>query len=60
MRKSTIKKAFIGTHTQASQIPVERKEGEDSNVTYTHWSMDHFHLEELFILFPPLVGNESK
>ena len=24
MRKSTIKKAFIGTHTQASQIPVER------------------------------------
>lgn len=54
---------YLYAHSRLSQILVKRKSKEEEealNVTYTHWSMDHFHLEELFIPFPPLVGNESK
>ena len=62
MRKSLNKKGICMTHSRLSQIPEigEVRRAGDFKCHIFYWNnMDSFHLEELFIVFPPLVGNRG-
>lgn len=50
-------------HSKLSETKVERKGSEGRKAlqrNIPHWSVDHFHLEELFISFTPWEGSGNK